>query len=156
MLTVGDSIPDFEGTTGSGSRLSAVSLRGRAVVLYFYPKAGSLGCTRESVEFARHFDEFRARGVEVVGVSVDSPSAQHTFAESCSLPFPLVADEDREIARKFGVLGAFGFARRVTFLIQPDGRIADVVTSPLPGPHVRRAREFSAAKVPSPYVAPTR
>ena len=130
--------------------MSRAGLRGRPLVLFFYPKAGSLGCTRESVEFARHFDEFRARGVEVVGVSVHSPSAQRKFAESCSLPFPLVADEDREIARKFGVLGAFGFARRVTFLIQPDGRISDVVASPLPGPHVRRAREFSATTVPAP------
>ena len=153
MLAAGDPVPEFRGTTASGTPISTETLTGHPTVLYFYPKAGSYGCTRESVEFARYFEEFHARGVEIVGVSIDSTEEQKRFAESCSLPFPLLADPGGDVARKFGVLGAFGFARRVTFLILPNGRIGDVVVSPLPGPHIRRAREFfSPTASPAPSV----
>lgn len=141
MLAVGDSAPDFEGTTGAGTRLRLSGLRGKPVVLYFYPKAGTYGCTRESTEFARAYPALQAKGAEVVGVSVDNTNDLKGFAESCSLPFPLVSDSERAISRQYGVLGAFGYARRVTFLISPDGRIDEVIASPLPGPHVRRSLE---------------
>jgi thioredoxin-dependent peroxiredoxin len=140
MLQPGDVAPDFEGvsTRGSGFRLS--SLRGGPVVLYFYPRAGSLGCTYESIGFAKEHDALRAKGVSVVGVSVDSLDDQRRFLETCSLPFPLVADSDQAIARRFGVLGAFGHARRVTFLLDGSGRILQVVDSIRPGAHVTAAK----------------
>ncbi|HXQ94087.1 MAG TPA: redoxin domain-containing protein [Thermoplasmata archaeon] len=140
MLQPGDLAPDFEGlsTRGAGFRLS--TLRGGPVVLYFYPRAGSLGCTYESIGFAKEHAALREKGVSVVGVSVDSVDDQKRFLETCSLPFPLVADSDQVIARRFGVLGAFGHARRVTFLIDGTGRILQVVDSIRPGAHVTAAK----------------
>ena len=141
MLAVGEEAPDFEAPTGAGAKLRLSDLRGRPVLLYFYPKAGSFGCTRESREFARVYPTFRDRGVEIVGVSVDLPDALHRFADECELPFPLVSDSDRAISRRYGVLGALGYARRVTFLLGADGRVQDAIATPLPGPHVRRSLE---------------
>ncbi|HEV8050487.1 MAG TPA: redoxin domain-containing protein [Thermoplasmata archaeon] len=140
MLQPGDLAPDFEGisTRGSGFRLS--SLRGGPVVLYFYPRAGSLGCTYESIGFAKEHPSLREKGVSVVGVSVDSIDDQRRFLETCALPFPLVADSDQAIARRFGVLGAFGHARRVTFLLDPSGRVMQVIDSIRPGVHVTAAK----------------
>jgi len=111
------------------------------VVLYFFPKADSAGCTRESIGFAHYYPEFRAQGVAVVGVSVDEPADQQAFAQRCSVPFPLVADAEKEIARSYGVLGVLGLAKRITFLLDRDGRILEVVDSILPRAHVQRARE---------------
>jgi peroxiredoxin Q/BCP len=141
MLTVGQIAPDFAGTTADGSRLSLASYRGHPVVLYFYPKANTTGCTIEARGFTEHFAEFQRAGVAVVGVSVDSVDAQHSFAEKCSIPFPLVADHDKTIARQYGVLGLLGLAKRVTFFLDADGRVAEVVEGMMPGPHIRRAVE---------------
>lgn len=136
MIAVGDIAPDFEGQTDRGDRLRLSGLRGHPVVLYFYPKAGSLGCTHESQEFAHRYPAFRDKEVQIVGVSVDDVASQRRFQEKCSLPFPLVADGDREISRSYGVLGAFGLARRVTFVLDGEGRVVHIVESMLPGPHV--------------------
>lgn len=135
MIAVGDVAPDFEGQTDRGDVLRLSGLRGHPVVLYFYPKASSLGCTRESQEFAHRYPAFRERNVQIVGVSVDDVASQRRFQERCSLPFPLVADADREISRSYGVLGAFGLARRVTFVLDAQGRVAHVVDSIFPAPH---------------------
>jgi len=139
MLTVGDLAPEFEGRTSDGRHVRLSDFRGRTVVLYFYPKASSPGCTRESKQFAAHHPTFRSHQVEVVGVSVDSAVAQQRFKETCALPFPLLADESKEISRAYGVLGAFGLAKRVTFIIDGTGRVARIVDSFLPGPHVEQA-----------------
>ncbi|HYK92630.1 MAG TPA: peroxiredoxin [Thermoplasmata archaeon] len=145
MLAEGDVAPDFEGRTSTGETIRLSSFRGKPVVVYFYPKANTLGCTRESIEFAHEYPTLQKSGAEVIGISVDDQSAQARFSEQCRLPFPLVADADREISRRFGVLGAFGRARRVTFILSPEGRIDRIVESILPGPHVREAaRHFGA------------
>ena len=141
MLAPGDVAPEFEADAQDGTRLRLSQFRGSPLVLYFYPKASSLGCTRESVSFAQLHDEFQAKGVRIVGISVDDVEQQKRFAENCHLPFPLLSDANREIARSYGALGAFGLAKRVTFLIDADGRISDVVDSFLPGPHSERARQ---------------
>jgi thioredoxin-dependent peroxiredoxin len=148
MLKVGDEAPDFTGTTAEGASLTFSSFRGRPVVLYFYPKANSLGCTIETRGFAGHYLEFEKAGVAVVGVSVDTVDAQKRFQEKCGVPFPLVADHDRSIARKYGVIGLLGVAKRVTFLLDPTGRVAEVVEGIAPGPHVRRALERLATPGP--------
>lgn len=142
MIQPGDVAPDFEGisTQGTGFRLS--SLRGGPVVLYFYPRAGSLGCTYESIGFAKEHAALRERGVSIVGVSVDSLSDQKRFLETCSLPFPLVSDGDQAIARRFEVLGAFGHARRVTFLLDAESRVLQVIDSIRPGTHVTAAKRM--------------
>ncbi len=141
MLEPGTSAPAFTGTTQDGRPFSLESLRGRPVVLYFYPKAGTAGCAAEARGFAEHYAELRDAGVAVVGVSVDTVESLAKFAADCGLPFPLVADHDRAIARAYGVLGLLGLAKRTTFFVGPDGRIEDVVQGMLPAQHVRRAVE---------------
>lgn len=141
VLARGEKAPEFSATAQSGSPFSSRELEGAPAIVYFYPKANSAGCTRESQEFAHHFDAFARRGVRIVGVSVDDVAEQRRMTEKCSLPFPLLADTSKEVARKFGVLGAFGHAKRVTFLLDAQGRVLEVVDSFLPGPHVQRARD---------------
>lgn len=131
-------VPAFRGLRDDSSPFDSTSLHGRPYVLFFYPRANSLGCTREAKGFAEIAPELERAGVSLVGVSVDPASAQRSFAERCRLPFPLIADADRAVARSFGVLGAFGVARRVTYLVGADGELLETVRSPLPKEHVRR------------------
>ncbi len=138
MISVGEAAPPISGMTDRGEPFSLADLKGHPVVVFFYPKAGSAGCTAEAKGFARHYDVLRASGVTVVGISVDSREAEARFAVTCALPFPLVADPTGAIARTYGVLGRFGSARRVTFVVAPDGRVAEIVKGVLPGRHVRR------------------
>lgn len=149
MLSVGQEAPDFTGTTADGTPLALASLRGRPVVLYFYPKANSLGCSIEARGFAQQFPEFQKAGIAVIGVSVDSVESQRSFVEKCGIPFPLVADHDRSIARRYGVLGLLGVAKRVTFFLDANGRVAEVVSGMAPGPHLRRALERIPAPPPA-------
>ena len=149
MLEAGVEAPDFTGTAADGSSLTLSSLRGRPVVLYFYPKANSLGCTVEARGFSEHYTEFQNAGVAVVGVSVDSVETQRRFTERCNIPFPLIADRDQSIAKRYGVLGLIGLAKRVTFFVGADGRIAEVVSGIGPGPHLRRALERVRSSPPA-------
>lgn len=141
MLAVGQEAPDFTAPTQSGSTLTLSTFRGRPVVLYFYPKANTSGCTSETRGFAQHYPEFQRAGVEVIGVSVDSVETQRGFAEKCQAEFPLVADSDKKIAKQYGVLGLLGMAKRVTFFVGPEGRVGEVVEGMAPGPHLKRALE---------------
>lgn len=139
MIAEGEIAPSFQGTTQHGQPIDLESYRGRPVVVYFYPKANTSGCTIEARGFATHYPELRAAGIDVIGVSVDSVERQRGFAERCGVPFPLIADHDRAISRRYGVLGVFGMAKRVTFFIGADGRVEEVVAGMMPGPHVERA-----------------
>ena len=150
MIEVGAAAPTFVGTSADGTTLDFASYRGRPVVLYFYPKANTTGCTMEARGFAEHYAELQRAGYSVVGVSVDSVESQKRFSEKCALPFPLVADLDKAISKQYGVLGLLGIARRVTFFIGVDGRVEEVVQGMLPGPHVARAAERARAAPPSP------
>ena len=141
MLGVGDPAPEFLAPDASGQMFQLSSLRGRPVILFFFPKANSLGCTIETRAFADHFSEIHAAGVSVVGVSVDPVSAQRTFAIKCDVEFPLVSDVDKSIAKAYGVLGFLGYARRVTFFLDATGRVEEVVEAIGPNPHVKRALE---------------
>jgi peroxiredoxin Q/BCP len=135
MLAVGDPSPELDAVDSEGRPVRTSDLRGRPFVLFFYPKAGSWGCTREAVAFSARYEEFAARGIRVLGISVDTADDQQAFVAKCRLPYPLVVDRSATVARAFGVLGAFGFARRVTFLIGADGRILHITDSLLPGAH---------------------
>jgi thioredoxin-dependent peroxiredoxin len=140
MVVAGEPAPDFEAPDQDGAPFRLSSLKGSPVVLYFYPKADTPGCTIESKGFQQHLAEFAARGVRVVGVSVDDCPAQKAFAAKYALLFPLVADAKKEVAGRYGVLGPRGSARRVTFLIDREGKVVEVVDTPSPDPHVARAR----------------
>jgi thioredoxin-dependent peroxiredoxin len=139
VLGVGEEAPDFTAVVADGSSFTLSSLRGKPVVLYFYPKANTLGCTVEARGFTEHYSEFSGSGVAVVGVSVDTVEDQRRFREKCDIPYPLVADHNKAVARRYGVLGLFGVAKRVTFFLGPDGRVEEVVEGLSPGPHLRRA-----------------
>jgi thioredoxin-dependent peroxiredoxin len=145
MIAPGDLAPAFTGTTQDGSTFDSASLRGQPYVLYFYPKANTTGCSVEARGFAQHYPALQRAGIAVVGVSVDSVEDQKSFADKCGVPFPLLADRDRSVARAYGVLGFLGVAKRVTFFVGADGRVTEVVQGLLPGPHIRRAAELVGA-----------
>jgi thioredoxin-dependent peroxiredoxin len=140
MIAAGTVAPEFIGATQQGTTLSLKGLRGRSVVLYFYPKADTPGCTIESKGFRDAYADFQRGGVDIVGVSVDTVADQRAFADKCALPFPLVADADRAVATRYGVLGPRGTARRITFLIDPAGQVTQVIESSDALEHVRAAR----------------
>lgn len=137
----GDLAPDFTAPTHDGKHLQLSQLRGQPVVLYFYPEADTPGCTRESQGFRDAYDALQAKGVAVVGVSVDGVDKQCTFAEKYSLPFPLVADVDKKVTRAYGVLNPSGRAQRVTFLIDASGKITEVLKGIDAVEHVTRSRK---------------
>lgn len=139
MVAKGEIAPDFEAPTSQGNAVRLSALRGRPVVLYFFPKADTPGCTVESKAFRDHYKELVAKHVHVVGISTDSVDDQCAFAEKYQLPFPLVADHARTIAKQYGVLRPSGRANRVTFFIDPKGVVTDIVEAGAPGPHVDRA-----------------
>jgi thioredoxin-dependent peroxiredoxin len=139
MLRAGDPAPDFAGTTAAGRPISLGEFRGRRLILYFFPKAGTPGCTAETRGFSEHYEEFARAGAEVVGISADSGPVQAKFSDRCGAQFPFVADADKSIARRYEVLGLLGLARRTTFLIDARGRIEEIIRGPFPRPHVRRA-----------------
>jgi peroxiredoxin Q/BCP len=121
----GQPAPDFDATTSDGRRVRLADYRGRFLVLYFYPKAFTPGCTAEAKRFRDNHEELRQLGAEVLGVSLDDQAVQCRFAERHELRFPLIADEGGSISRRYGVKWPLlPLARRVTFVIDPEGRIA--------------------------------
>jgi peroxiredoxin Q/BCP len=132
-LKEGDAAPDFEiPGDKEGKKLS--DYRGKVTVVYFYPKDFTSGCTTEACNFRDNYDKFKAKGIEVFGVSVDSQESHRKFAEKYSLPFPLVPDNSKEIAKKYGVLG-MASAKRVTFIVGKDGKIAFIFPKVNPKNH---------------------
>jgi peroxiredoxin Q/BCP len=124
---VGEQAPDFSLQDQHYETHSLEAYRGRWVVLYFYPKADTPGCTTEACEFRDNIFAYEALGAAVIGVSLDDVASQKDFAEKYHLPFPLLSDARQKVARTYGVLERYGnmaVASRQTFLIAPDGRIA--------------------------------
>ena len=126
-LKVGDTAPNFEGFTSDGSRLSLKDFVGKKnVVLYFYPKDDTPGCTKEACSFRDNIKPLKELGAEIVGVSLDSVESHKKFTDKYHLPFPLVSDKG-EIATTYGVLKETGSsASRVTFIIGKNGKIAKI------------------------------
>ncbi|MGH9389604.1 MAG: peroxiredoxin [Vicinamibacteria bacterium] len=142
MLGAGDVAPDFESVDQDGHAFRLSSLRGRWAILYFYPKDETTGCTAEACAFRDNLEAFRALGTEVVGVSTQDRESHRRFAQRHGLNFRLVADPDKRIARAFGALGFLGLAKRVSFLVDGDGRIRDAYRSEIsPTSHVDHARQ---------------
>jgi thioredoxin-dependent peroxiredoxin len=133
MLKEGDPAPDIRLHTDSGEEFQLSSLHGKRVVLYFYPKADTPGCTAEACEFRDDIKKFASKGVAVVGVSPDKPAAQAKFKQKYELPFTLLADEEKAAAQAYGVWQeknmygkkVMGIVRS-TFVIGPDGKIETI------------------------------
>ena len=145
MIGIGETAPEFEARDSRGELFKLSSLRGSNVILYFFPKAFTGGCTMETKQFAALSPSLWERGAQVVGISIDTAETQRKFADSCQAPFPIVSDDTKAIARSYGVLSFVGVTKRVTFYIDKDGIVRDVVSSLLPGPHVSRAKELFIA-----------
>jgi thioredoxin-dependent peroxiredoxin len=139
MVAEGEIAPDFEAPNQDGTSFKLSSLRGTPVVLYFYPKADTPGCTIEAKGFRDQFANLEAKKVHVVGVSTDDCPEQKAFAQKYSLPFTLIADKSQDVARKYGVLADSGHARRVSFFLDGNGKVLEVVNGS-PDHHVDRAR----------------
>lgn len=140
-LSVGDWAPDFDLPDEVGRRHSLLQYRGRKVVLYFYPKDDTPGCTSEACGFRDSLGMFTDRNVVVLGVSPDSSASHERFKQKYGLTFPLLADEDHQVAQKYGVWvdkggGRMGIAR-TTFIIDADGRVAHVFPNVRPEGHAQ-------------------
>jgi thioredoxin-dependent peroxiredoxin len=127
-MTIGEPAPAFSAQDDNGNLVTLEGLRGSWVVLYFYPKDNTPGCSIEAQKFEQALPELKALGAVVIGVSTDSSASHEKFRESCGLSFPLLADTDKAIGKTYGVIGGLtgllGLADRQTFLIDPDGKLA--------------------------------
>jgi len=138
---VGALAPSFSLPDQSGKVHSLADYKGQWVVLYFYPKDGTPGCTTEACEFRDNIFAFRAQGIVVLGISLDDVDSHRKFATEQHLPFPLLSDATKDAARRYGVLTKFAFlfdmTRRETFVIDPQGRIAKRYADVDPKEHSR-------------------
>ena len=132
-INIGDDSPDFSLPSTDGSNIISSDLRGSTVVLYFYPKDDTPGCTKEACGFRDNYDVLTEKGVVILGVSRDSIESHNKFTNKYSLPFPLLTDPEAEIAKKFGAYGEKKMYGRVyegvlrqTFLINKDGKIGKI------------------------------
>jgi thioredoxin-dependent peroxiredoxin len=132
-LKEGDTAPNFTAPGSGGSPVSLSDFRGKHVVLYFYPRDDTPGCTKEACGFRDAYEEFKQAGAIVLGVSVDPLKAHDKFINKFKLPFTLIADTDKAVVQKYGVWGQKTFmgrkymgTHRVTFLIDPEGKIQKI------------------------------
>ena len=143
-LKEGDVAPEFTANTTDGKKISLSDFKGRNVVLYFYPRDDTPGCTKESCAFRDEFAAFKQKSAVILGVSIDSVKSHAKFAEKYKLPFTLLADETKDIVQAYCVWGQKSFlgrkymgTHRVTFLIGPDGRIKKIWPKVKPAEHAK-------------------
>jgi peroxiredoxin Q/BCP len=141
-VEVGAPAPDFELESDKGESIRLSSLRGKPVVLYFYPKDDTPGCTLQACEIRDAWSDFEARGAVVLGVSPDSVSSHEQFRAKYELPFTLLADPEHEVADLYGVWGERSYQgktymgiERSTFVIDADGNVASVMREVKPAEH---------------------
>ncbi len=142
LLEVGATAPGFKSIDQNGEPISLAEFKGKKVVLYFYPKDDTPGCTKEACAFRDSFPKFKKLNVEVLGVSVDDQKKHKKFAEKFDLPFRLVVDDEKKIVQDYGVWGEksmygkkyFG-TNRVTYLIDETGKIEHVFPKVKPETH---------------------
>ena len=142
MVEEGKPAPDFELTSDAGERIRLSTLRGRQVVLYFYPKDDTPGCTRQACGIRDAWGEFEDIGAVVLGVSPDEEDSHVEFKSKFSLPFTLLADPDHAVADEYGVWGELSVAgktfpgvKRSTFVIDADGNVAKIMRDVNPDAH---------------------
>jgi peroxiredoxin Q/BCP len=126
LLPVGAPAPDFTAVAHDGQKIQLGKLKGKYVVLYFYPKDDTTGCTKEACDFRDSWGKLQSRGVAVFGVSEQDNTSHKAFAQKYNLPFPLLPDDKGELAAKYKVPLKGGLARRITYLIGKDGKIEHV------------------------------
>lgn len=134
-LKIGDKAPVFSVKDQYGKTINLEDFKGKKVVLFFYPKASTPGCTAEACNLRDNYQTFQSKGYEILGVSADSEKRQMNFSTKQELPYSLLADEDKEVIMAYGVWGPKKFMgkeydgiHRTTFVIDEDGMIEDVIT----------------------------
>lgn len=134
-LKIGDKAPSFSGLDQNGIAHKLADYKRKKLVVFFYPKASTPGCTTEACDLRDNFARFQANNYALLGVSADSAKAQTKFVEKYDLPFPLLADEDKSVIQAFGVWGPKKFMgreydgiHRTTFVIDENGIIEDIIT----------------------------
>jgi peroxiredoxin Q/BCP len=139
-LQIGDTAPAFTTQDTTGKTVSLADFRGKKVVLYFYPKDDTPGCTKEACSFRDHAAEIRAKGAEVLGVSSDGVEAHQKFTSKLKLNFPLLADADHAIGKAYGTIGGafgiLGWSRRWTLVIDEKGKVGHIFDKVDPTTHV--------------------
>ena len=142
MVEEGKQAPDFELTSDTGERVRLSHLKGRTVVLYFYPRDDTPGCTKQACSLRDAYGEIQERGATVLGVSPDTEASHVRFKEKYELPFTLLADADHAVADAYGVWGEKTFAgktymgvERSTFVIDPDGNVGRIFRKVKPDEH---------------------
>jgi peroxiredoxin Q/BCP len=145
VVEEGQEAPDFELTSDAGERIQLSQFRGKPVVLYFYPRDDTPGCTKQACGIRDSYDDFERRGAVVLGVSPDEETSHVKFKQKYGLPFTLLADPEHEVAEEYGVWGEKKYmgrtymgVERSTFLIDPEGWIAKVMRRVKPDTHVER------------------
>ena len=148
MVEEGAPAPDFELTSDEGETVTLSALRGKPVVLYFYPKDDTPGCTTEACEFRDAYDRFREQGVEILGVSPDTEVSHQKFKSKYELPFTLLADPDHRTAEAYGVWKekrnygkTYMGVERSTFVIDADGKVAKAMRGIRPAGHAAQVLE---------------
>ncbi|MEP6568520.1 MAG: thioredoxin-dependent thiol peroxidase [Acidobacteriota bacterium] len=144
MPKEGNLAPNFAATDANGETVRLKDLRGQKVVLYFYPKDDTPGCTKEACSFRDAYTDFKKRDIKVLGVSTDSEASHKKFAAKYKLPFTLLSDPDHSIADAYGVYGEKKFmgrtymgVKRITFLIDEKGKVKKVFEKVKPEEHAR-------------------
>lgn len=134
MLKIGDKAPDFSGIDQDGNAITLSDFKGSKLVLYFYPKDNTPGCTAEACDLRDNYNKFLKNGYKIVGISKDSEKSHRSFIEKFSLPFPLIADTSTEIIQKYDSWGEKKFMGkqfmgilRKTFVIDENGIIVDII-----------------------------
>lgn len=134
-MNIGDTMPDILGTDAEGKTIRLSDFPGKKVILYFYPKDNTPGCTAEACSMRDNMSELEAEGYQVIGVSVDSPESHRRFADKHQLGFPLIADTDHHLVEQMGVWGEKSMCGRkymgtfrTTFIIGPDHKIEKIFT----------------------------
>ncbi len=134
-LKIGDKAPDFTSKDQDGQVISLNDYKGKKLVLFFYPKASTPGCTVEACNLRDNYQRFQSLGYEILGVSADSAKRQSNFKNKYNFPYPLLADEDKTVINAFGVWGPKKFMgreydgiHRITFVIDENGIVEDVIT----------------------------
>lgn len=134
MIQIGDNIPELLGRDQQGEEVHAEQLRGRKVVLYFYPKDNTSGCTAEACSLRDHYDELRQQGYEIIGCSVDNEASHQKFIDKHNLPFRLIADTEHKLVETFGVWGekkmygrSYMGTLRTTFIIDETGKVTQII-----------------------------
>lgn len=150
-VTVGNPAPDFSLPDATGQIVQLSHYRGRWVVLYFYPKDDTPGCTAESCAFRDAYEALKERGAEVIGISADSPSSHRNFAQKHRLPFILLSDEQNQVRQRYGVPATLWILPgRVTYIIDPEGIVRKIFDSPFDvAGHVKAAENVIMSSSPS-------